>query len=281
MTTQEPSKKPKNTREPWFSAASALVDLLLPPACRLCDEPVNSDQYFCHSCRLTLALSEPKMVSACVRCGRPGDINSANSRIQANDSGEIPCCSLCEKEKFHFDTVIAKWTYEGRVCDAIIAAKYARQAPLGHALGCLLGERVDASMGDDLPDVITFVPSSVPRQLSRGGRNGNVAIAEGVQSTLRGNGKIIPLSKVLRTTRSIQKQAWLSDKERRENARGAFAAQKSYAWNRVFPIFQQHILLVDDVLTTGATSNEVSRVLVEAGARRVTLAVVARAVWSK
>lgn len=289
MTALEPTNKPENTNKSRFSSASGLVDLLFPPACRLCGEPVNQEKKFCHSCQLGLALSEPKMVSACPRCGRPGDINAVKSAILDSNGLNatlLSPCRLCEKEKFSFDSVVARWTYEGRVCDAIIAAKYAHQSPLGHTLGCLLGDRVLAATESDLPDVITFVPSPFRRQMMRGGRNGNAAIADGVRKRLRDNGKIVSLRELLKTTRSIKKQAWLSDTERLENVRGAFAAKKSYALfttPRITTprVTDQHILLVDDVLTTGATSNEVSRVLREAGARRVTLAVVARAVWSQ
>ncbi|NNE00842.1 MAG: ComF family protein [Pirellulaceae bacterium] len=193
----------------------------------------------------------------------------------------IEPCSLCKKETFAFDRVIACWTYEGRVCDAIVAAKYAQQSPLGKALGRRLGMRVATATASDPPDQITYVPSNFRRQLSRGGRNGNVAIAHAVSDSLANAGLKVPVRALLRTTRGIKKQAWLNEQQRRENVRGAFAAKKSYACLRTSRLAKSHILLVDDVLTTGATSNEIARVLRQAGAHQVTLAVVARAVWSK
>jgi predicted amidophosphoribosyltransferase len=53
--------------------------------------------------------------------------------------------------------------------------------------------------------------------------------------------------------------------------------KKSYAFSSPFAIADRHVLLVDDVFTTGATANEVTRTLRDGGAARVTLAVVARA----
>ncbi len=85
----------------------------------------------------------------------------------------------------------------------------------------------------------------------------------------------------MRTTRRIDKQAWLDDAQRLENVRDAFSLKNSYALLRSPRIANRHILVVDDVLTTGATANEVARVLRDDGARRVSLAVVARAVRSQ
>jgi predicted amidophosphoribosyltransferase len=87
---------------------------------------------------------------------------------------------------------------------------------------------------------------------------------------------------LLRTRRRIAKQAWLDDRSRVENVRDAFSLKKSYALFRSPEIAGRHILVIDDVLTTGATANEVARVLRDGGgAQRVSLAVVARAVRSQ
>ena len=249
------------------------------------------------------------MKSACRRCGRPGGLHHPDDRSSPDGSNcpklEVDSCIHCKKETFHFDQVVARWTYQGMVCDAIIAAKYASKAALGHALGRQLGERVVDQVADDPPTTVTYVPSNFRRQWSRGGRSGNLAICEAVaqccqkglqqavgSATVSSSATGFAVKPLLSTTRSIKKQAWLSDTERRENVCGAFAVKKGYAWPKNYRILSpreqsvpaikhQHVLVVDDVLTTGATANEVARVLLEAGARRVTLAVVARAVWSQ
>ena len=288
-----------------LGSSSELLDLLLPPACRLCNEPIAGGQDFCRLCEHALTLSESAMSSACRRCGRPGAISTNLHLSRTTPLTEVEAtakpkkspdeCVHCKSERFEFDEVIARWTYQGRVCDAIVAAKYAHQAALGASLGNRLGERACEALKGDIPDKITFVPSHVARQFSRGG-NGNIAIAQAVarQISQHLDRRVLGAESLLRTTRKIKKQAWLSDDERRKNVCGAFSVKKSYALlrsprisprilrsPRISPrIFDQHILLVDDVLTTGATANEVAKVLREAGARRVTLAVVARAVWS-
>jgi predicted amidophosphoribosyltransferase len=85
----------------------------------------------------------------------------------------------------------------------------------------------------------------------------------------------------LKATRAISKQAWLDDEARLANVRGAFAVRRRYALFRPPVLPPQHVLIVDDVLTTGATSNEVARVLRESGVEKVSLAVVARAIGSR
>jgi len=262
----------------------AVLELVLPPACRLCDLPVGSGDDFCHRCETALTLSEPMMRAACGRCGIPrpraardlaetrcdGHPRSVDSQPQS-----LQPCVHCRDSTFQFEGVATLWSYQDRVCEAVVAAKYAHQTPLGDALGRRLGRRVEAIFAGDLPDFVTFVPSHVTRQLTRGG-NGNLAIANAVARSV---GR--PCRLLMRTIRRIAKQAWLDDAQRLENVRDAFSLKKSYALARPPGIANRHILVVDDVLTTGATANEVARVLRDAGARRVSLAVVARAVRSQ
>jgi ComF family protein len=177
---------------------------------------------------------------------------------------------------YSFDQVFPLWAYEGRVREAVVAAKYASQSPLADALGRRLADRLVAAEIPDSPDTVTFVPSHFFRQWSRGG-NGNVTIATAVATGLHR-----ACQPLLTVTRTIKKQAWLDESERAKNVRGAFAVKKSYAWTGSpggddRRIAGRHILVVDDVFTTGATANEIARVLKEAGARRVSVAVVARA----
>jgi predicted amidophosphoribosyltransferase len=132
-------------------------------------------------------------------------------------------------------------------------------------------------LGGELPDLITPVPSHWLRRLHRGG-GGCRIVAAAVHRWLRRSHPGCLYRDCLRVTRRIEKQAWLGEKERESNVRDAFRL----AGRRRFGRRHQHlggrtVLLVDDVMTTGATSNEVARVLKAAGAGRVVVAVVARA----
>jgi predicted amidophosphoribosyltransferase len=258
----------------------AVLDLVLPPTCRLCNQPTGSGQDFCVACLRALTLSEPMMRSACLRCGRPSPKVSERATddeaAQGQTAAEQPCVQ-CRGEKFAFSAVVGLWSYQDRVCEAVVAAKYGHQSALAASLGRRLGKKLILTLTGEMPDFVTFVPSHLTRYFQRGG-NGNQSIAAGVCSELRQQGAAIRCRPLLRMTRRVQKQAWLDNQQRRANVRGAFALKKSYAFAKTAA--DQHILLVDDVVTTGATASEVSRVLLAAGAKSVTLAVVARAIRS-
>ena len=220
------------------------------------------------------------MREACKRCGMPPAGISPRQdeapETNAEQSGSLNLhCQTCRDQEFHFDAVIALWMYRDRVCDAIVASKYGHNVALADALGHRLGDRLSEDLGSDPPSEVTFVPSHLFRQLSRGGI-GTRAIAQAVATHLN-----VPLSPRLKAIRQIHKQAWLDDDDRKQNVHGAFAARKSYAFGRSPKLDDRHILLVDDVLTTGATANEVARVLKDSGAARVTVAVVSRAVRTR
>lgn len=267
----------------------ALLDLVFPPACRLCNASTGKNSDFCRLCETALTASEALMNAACPCCGRPGVARASTSVVSEpfaenelwplgdepadpGDAGARQGCPRCRGNGFAVDRVIPLWAYLGRVQDAVVAAKYVSRTPLGDALGRRLATRVAGTLAADRPDLVTFIPSHLTRRVSRGG-NGTRIIATAVATRLER-----PCREVLRTTRRIAKQAWLDQERRQKNVRGAFAAKKSYALSRPPELTDRHILVVDDVLTSGATANEVARVLKSAGAAKVSLAVVARAV---
>lgn len=229
------------------------------------------------------------MATACARCGMPhspltvgvpqrelDSLGNLDSTDQDNaKTAVISACSHCRDRDLGFHRLVGLWAYRDRVCEAIVAAKYAYNTPLADAMGRRLGLRVQQVFGPNPPDQVTFVPSHVTRQFSRGGI-GTRTIAEAVARII---GR--PCRPLLRTTRRIAKQAWLDDLQREKNVRDAFSMKKRYALSRPPQVANRHILVVDDVLTTGATANEICRVLRTAGARQVSLAVIARAIRSQ
>ena len=283
---------------------NAIADLVWPPSCPLCNRSTASVEgflaEFCQDCESDLSVSEESTRLACLRCGVPGsqtpvckartcitsDSNTSDSKFadRASESrsdlpnattGPPERCVRCRNQIFEFEAILPLWVYEHRVRDAVVAAKYAHQTALSDALGRRLGKRVRTRWTEKGHfDLVTYIPSHFTRQFARGG-NGNQVIAQAVARTLA-----TPCRMPLRISRRIRKQAWLGDQARIENVSGAFSVKKSYAWNRSDAISGKCILLVDDVLTTGATANEVARVLLAAGARGVSLAVIARAIRS-
>ncbi len=264
----------------------AVLDLVLPPTCRLCNRPVASEQDFCGPCQRSLTLSGPMMQAGCFRCGRPRPaVGKPKIQPEINpdqQTSETEPCVQCKRETLFFQGVIPLWSYQDRVCEAIVAAKYGHQSSLAAALGRRLGERIVTVTTNRAeacsPDLVSYVPSHFTRQFQRGG-NGNQTIAEAVCQYLRDKNHALRCRSLMKMTRRIKKQAWLDNAQRRENVRGAFAVKRSYVFAKT--LVNRHILLVDDVLTTGATANEITQVLLAGGARRVTLAVVARAIRSQ
>ncbi|WP_345324228.1 ComF family protein [Novipirellula rosea] len=269
------------------SAKNAILDLAFPPACRLCSRLVPPQHDFCQTCQSALTASEAEMRRGCRRCGFPlgrqqRQLESADNADFADEHAKVddwgnqtsgsPQCPQCKEKTFQFDRVVALWRYHGLVCDAVVAAKYVSQSPLADALGRRLGKMLADQLASDFPTLVTFVPSYFTRQWSRGGI-GVRTIAAAAASTLG-----IPCVPLLRASRRIAKQAWLENEDRIDNVRDAFEIRKRYGVLRSPDLSNQHILLVDDVFTTGATSNEVAGVLRQGGAPKVTIGVVARAV---
>ncbi|MFK8111070.1 MAG: ComF family protein [Rubripirellula sp.] len=204
----------------------------------------------------------------------------------------------------NFDRAAAVYRYQGVVCTAIVAAKYPRNTVLSRELSmrlavescrrwpCLIDQTSNERGPCELPTLVTSVPSPTWRQMRRGG-SGTQVLARYFARWVRQAGGNVRYRSLLKTTRQISKQAWLDDQERRENVQGAFKLSPWIDWIRPLssapgvprgeslskqPLLGRDVILVDDVMTTGATANEIAGVLKAAGANRVSLAIVARAV---
>lgn len=288
LCKQQPPAKPGVTADFCVSCSAALSESehLTQAACPGCGVPQA------HSCKVStnptlrdhVAMQNPlknaELAAKTVETLRdegPSRLNSDTGRspnaIKAGrESQRFSKCPHCYNQKFRFEAVFPLWLYQDKVREVVLAAKNARQTALSATLGRRLGARVlGLQRVSSEFDLVTYVPSHFSRQFARGG-NGNQVIAEEVGKTLR-----IPCRQLLKITRRISKQAWLGDQARNRNVSGAFSMKKSYAWGRLSGINAKRILVVDDVMTTGATANEVSRVLLASGAKGVCLAVVARA----
>ena len=151
---------------------------------------------------------------------------------------------------------------------------------------CSGNENCSGNKNSATVPLVTHVPSPRNRQAHRGG-SGTRLLARFFANCMG-----VPHYDLLATTRPMVKQAWLGDAERLENVRGAFEIRPVGAWRSsrlggrfaelgLIPdhvqIEGRNVILVDDVMTTGATANEISSVLLRNGAKTVSLAVVALA----
>lgn len=240
--------QPENTigvdRYPW----QRVLDYLLPPRCVLCGQS-SGPVCICAGCWTDLPWHGPH----CLRCGLP--LGSARDKI----------CGACIGNPPPFTRTVCPLLYEFPANRLVQSFKYKRQLAAGRVLSHLLCEYV-AMHEVPLPGMLIPVPLHSLRMLKRG-FNQAYEMAAYASRTLH-----IPLlANALRRRRNTAAQAGLSRKQRHKNLQGAF-----YWHGGVRPA--RHVVLIDDVMTTGTTLSECARVLKKAGVKRVDVWVAARAV---
>jgi ComF family protein len=237
----------------WGRWTAPALDWVFPKFCVLCDIP---GQTLCALCR---ADSTRRVAVACRCCAIP---------LYAVDASRL--CGRCLKRRPAFDTTIAAATYEAPFDVLVRGLKYG--ARLAHAplLADLLLHRIRSRPIDPHrfePDLLVAVPLSRDRMAARG-FNQSIESARPLARSLK---KPLATSCVLRT-RDTPPQAALPFDARRKNMRRAFAVSDSARSS----LKGLTIAVVDDVMTTGATLDELAATLKRAGAARVVNLVVAR-----
>ena len=229
------------------------VNVTWPTSCLCCDESVERTG-FCDSCA---KLVEPRRGPRCVRCD--AELPELPDRVPAHR------CGRCLRRPPAFERAWGRFDYAGPVGDALRGAKYGRRLEGMGVCARLLGSNLPGDVVADPPDWVLPVPLRRARVRARG-FHPTLLLARGVARAInrpcRWRG--------FRQVRATQSQAGLSDVERFRNVRGAFAAHRRFGGH--------DLLLVDDVMTTGATVDAAARALVGAGAQRVRVLAAARVV---
>lgn len=229
------------------------LDLLLPPACLLCSERLPAGTpatAFCPTC----AAGMPQPAPACCPLCAVAHRTPVPSRHH---------CEECLRQPPPFVRVLAVGPYAGTLKEAVQAFKYRGQLPLERPLGELLTTSVRAGGGRH-PDLVVPVPL-YPQRLRERGYNQSLLLARRLAAQLA-----VPVeARLLRRTRATAPQQGLDATARSSNLHGAFAVTARLPG--------RHILLVDDVMTTGATVRECAAVLRRAGAAAVEVAILGRA----
>jgi ComF family protein len=213
---------------------------LLPQQCILCTAPAGSD-VVCAECYRRL----PWLTAVrCPQCALP--------------TGTGKVCGACLSEPPRYDSITAPFEYAWPLAPLVQHYKYAANLALARLLARALADMLDRSA-----DVIIPLPLA-PRRLRERGFNQALEIGRLVSRSTA-----IPLAPhACRRVRESTPQAALPWAERARNIRGAFVCDADLAGMRV--------AVVDDVMTTGATLNEIARNLRQAGAVEVQGWVVAR-----
>ncbi|MGC8549955.1 MAG: phosphoribosyltransferase family protein [Acidobacteriaceae bacterium] len=247
-------------------ALNAVASVLLPSPCRLCGVQLAelSAAPICSSCWNHL---HPQSGPLCPRCGE-------NLGAESITPGSL--CRICRLAEPPFTLAVAYGLYQDHLRALIQLLKYDRIEPIAASLGKLLAARVLAI--PDLPSSLLVVPVPLHRSRRRTrGFNQSELLAAALARSLRSSRPQIRLQLApgaLSRTRATESQAGLTPRQRRDNLRGAFLVSGKSAQNQ---IKDHHILLVDDIYTTGATARACSKALLRAGAASVHVATLARA----
>lgn len=225
-----------------------LQSLLFPVHCRLCAGRTGTTVSLCADCSTDL----PWLGSACRQCG--GSVPGADSLL---------LCGACQRRPPHFDATTALLHYRPPVDYLVQRLKFSGELAIAPLLSGLLAKQV-SSPGTTLPDVLVPVPLH-PSRLRERGFNQATEIARLLGRRLQ----LTVNHRLCRRTRNTDAQSLLPVKIRHWNVRNAFAVTER--------IPARHVAIIDDVMTTGHTVNELARVLKRAGAKRVDVWVIARA----
>jgi len=231
----------------------AFLDLLYPPHCAICLKSTPTGEHLCTTCR-----EKAPGISApfCDTCSMPfsGQIDGAFT------------CPNCRERRFRFTCAVACYRSRDDVRELIHRFKYNGKVHLRSVLVDWLAETLDDPRLQTPPcDRIVPVPLHSTRERERGFNQARI-LAEGL-ARRRG----IPLFDCMKRIRYTTTQTIFDRDERMENLRGAFQMRQHA------DVRNLHLLLIDDVLTTGSTVDECARVLMNAGAASVRVATVARA----
>ncbi|MBA4062781.1 MAG: amidophosphoribosyltransferase [Isosphaera sp.] len=235
---------------------SGVTRLLVPNACLVCDGPEGDRPDFrhglCIDCHQAVT-ADP--YPACPRCAA-----TVGPHADAADG-----CPACRDRGFAFAAAVRLGPYDGKLRDAVLRTKAAAGEGLAEMLGRVLADAAGDRLRAEAPGLVVPVPLHWRRRWARG-YNQAAAVARELAAGLG-----VPFAPgAIRRVRSSPQHGQPSAAARRENVKGAFAA------NPRASLAGRTILVVDDVMTTGATAAEAARVLRAAGAGRVVVAVLAR-----
>ena len=232
-------------------ALRGILNLALPPTCICCGRPAAEEQArlaLCQGCAQELATLTAQ--SACRRCGRT--------------IGPYGSCPECAADPPAFETAIRIGTYAGPLAQLIRTVKFREGRYAVPLLADLLLAKLLHSGALAQVDLVTAVPLHWFRCYRRGCNQVSLLVR-----ALGRRGLAVPVARLLVRTRNTRPQVGLSKAARRENVRGAFRVR------RPEQVAGRRVLLVDDVMTTGATLAACAQALRNAGAEGVSAAVAA------
>ena len=249
----------KNRRHAGRSAkvlVDSIVDLVFPRMCFNCDQeiPPENPLLICQECQNDVGRQNHK---SCETCGAG----------QAHDEMHDGRCGKCRGENFAFSSAVSLGEYQDKLREIVIEMKHSGQEALTIQVGRWLGSRYRDRLSSNVYDLCCGMPTHWTRHFTRG-TNVAALLCEG----LSGETGIHFRQDLLRQTRPTRKQGTLSRRQRLANVRNSFSLTPGCSVEGL------KILLVDDVMTSGATVNEAAKLLRKNGAVDIGVAVVARGI---
>lgn len=219
-----------------FSVKNEIIRILFPDdiKCIVCGKEIHPNRYgLCDDCKLEIN------DNFCLRCGR--------HKIGIGDY-----CAECSGISMHFDEARSAVNYDGNAKALVQRLKYGNARYLANTLSQYLLDVL--LLTDWQADCITYVPIHKSRQKLRGFNQAEL-LARSLSERVD-----LPCECLLEKSHKTPNQARLNRADRLENLRDSFRA-------KVIP--PEHVILIDDVMTTGSTADECSRELKRAGAKVV------------
>lgn len=233
---------------------TGLLDLVYPRLCALCEGPADgTGGHLCWDCRCRLVVVQAPF---CERCGDP---------IEGRVDGAFTC-SACRTREPAYVLARSVYRYRGGIGRALRAFKYSRAVWLRSELSSMLAAAVRVHYPAVAFDGVAYVPLHRARERLRSYNQARL-LASGLGAELR-----LPVAApgCVERIRETPTQTGLKAAHRRRNVEGAFRAEK-HGWME-----GRRMLLIDDVMTTGATVEECSAALMDAGCASVHVVTVAR-----
>ncbi len=225
--------------------------MTLSSSCVLCGDSVARTISLCERCQDDL----PSLECACMQCGIPMNNNHDKSSI----------CGQCIQHPSAIDYTLSLFRYEAPIAYLIGQMKFQQQLSYAAILGDLLKNRIQALNHEHgFPDALLPVPLHKKRLIERG-FNQSLELVRAIAKE-----KHLPiLSETVRRKKATMVQSHLNKKQREKNVKNCF--------EMLVEPTQSHIVIIDDVVTTGSTTNELAKLLKNSGVKKVGVWSVARA----
>ena len=250
----------------WLAeAGDALTSVFLPAGCRLCEKQLirASRLPICEEC----LKSFPRIgTNICHTCGLPIESPFATNSGDEPALNFDPLCAACRLQAFRFERARNVFLYQDALVRAVVMLKFEEMEPLADWFAGKLSELAGRS-GLNIQDVVVPVPLHKVRHRERGFNQ-----AELLSKRLAKRLKLPHEGVLLVRKRPRPDKHLLTEHERWEAVRGAFATRPGSQ------VDKKRVLLVDDVMTTGATLDACAKALRDAGATGVSCITVARAI---